>query len=98
MTLNQTRLDGPAPMDALLASLRRGFSLAGRLVLGAFIILAAGILAVATAVAGLVIASVALVIGLLGRMQVRRAARRETGAGPQMTLEARRTPRGWTVE
>lgn len=98
MTLNQTHRANAAPLDVLIASLRRGLGVAGRIALGAFIILAAGILAVATAVAGLAIAAVALVIGLMGRIHLAGRSHRRGRAGTSMTLDARRTSRGWTVE
>ncbi len=88
---------------AILA--RRGLSLLGQLVFGSLVILAAGVLALATAVIGLILALAALVIGLAsGRRRVFvYAAKPGTGKTPpadgrNVTLEARETPRGWTVE
>ncbi len=100
MTLNQTGNANALRLDSLIASLRHGLVIAGRVALGAFIIMAAGILAVATAVAGLAIAAVALVMGLMGRAYFSRRAstRARRQAGASMTLEAHRTARGWTVE
>lgn len=98
MTINQTRSHSGVHFEALAGSLRRGLSFAGRLILAAFIIIAAGILAVATAVAGLVLAVIALVIGLLGRRRLARAGRQQAEPGAGVTLDARRTARGWTVE
>ncbi len=61
------------------------------------VILAAGLLAVMTAVFGLVLAAIAILMRFAGRgaeMETRRR-RQQTG---RLTLEARRTARGWTVE
>lgn len=98
MTIQQKRYASNAFFEAFAGHLRRGLLLAGRLILGAFIIMAAGVLAVATAVAGLVITAIAVVIGLLGRRHLARERRPQSGSGSGVTLDAHRTPRGWTVE
>lgn len=71
----------------------------GRKLLIAFtVVLAAGMLAVITAIFGLVLASVAILMRFAGRntrFDVRRA---EPQSGSTLTLEAKRTARGWTVE
>ena len=81
----------------LLVFLRRLGGLAAKAVLAVAIIFAAGIIAVATAAAGLALALVALM------MRIFVGARNETSTPESnheqgLTLEARKTPHGWTVE
>ena len=68
-----------------------------RLGIGVMLILVAGFVALVTAFAGLVLALAALVFRSAGR---RAASGPVTAPDPSgnLTLEARRTPRGWTVE
>ena len=80
-----------------LAFLRRTFSLFIKTCLALAIIFAAGIIAVATAAAGIALALVALMmrvfVGPRGETNVQ-----EDANGQIITLEARKTPHGWTVE
>jgi hypothetical protein len=68
-------------------------------VLAVAIIFMAGLIAVATAAAGIALAAFALILRLSGSKdrdsQTHYEERAENGA---VTLEARKTPRGWTVE
>lgn len=71
--------------------------LLAQLCIGLLLVMFAGLIAVMTAIAGVLLASAALFM--------RYAGRRQTGGpvktrqeGDTLTLEARRTPRGWTVE
>ena len=71
-------------------------SLVAQLCIGLLLVLFASLLAVMTAIAGVLLASAALFMRYAGRKGPRTAAR-EPGDEP-LTLDARRTPRGWTVE
>lgn len=64
---------------------------------GLMLILVAGLVAVVTAVAGVTLAAVAIAMRLSAKRQAG-AARRPAMADGAITLEARPTPRGWTVE
>lgn len=101
MTANQTRTLGPSGFDGLFASLRNGLVFIAKLGVAGLLIVAAGILAVATAVVGLVIAGIALLLRFIGRRQAPVSVRtrpQENTDATGMTLEARRTHHGWTVE
>ena len=96
MTANQSR----NPVDDLFAGLAgaagafaRGVA---RLFLAVMIVLAAGLVAVAAAIAGLFLAAAALLMRYTGGRARPKPAR--AGSPEAMTLEARRTARGWTVE
>ena len=78
-----------------MTNLRAGLSFVAKLAIAGLLILAAGILAVATAVVGLVIAGIALLLRFVGRTGPRRTKWRE---GNTVTLEAHRTAHGWRVE
>lgn len=82
---------------AIYGFLRRGFNLAGKAFLAMALILAAGFIAVATAAAGLALALVALLMRIFVGPRADVTVQ-ENADGPVMTLEARKTPRGWTVE
>lgn len=86
----------------LLAFLRRAGSFALKAMLAIAIIFAAGIIAVATAAAGLALAAVALMMRLFGGTQDNprqdKTHMHEHMDGEGITLDARKTPRGWTVE
>tara|TARA_R100001079_G_scaffold85174_1_gene47945 strand:- start:159 stop:437 length:279 start_codon:yes stop_codon:yes gene_type:complete len=71
-------------------------SLVARLCIGLLLVLFAGLLAVMTAIAGVLLASAALFMRYAGRKGIRPHAR-DTAEEP-LILDARRTPRGWTVE
>lgn len=62
------------------------------------IIFMAGVIAIATAAAGIALAAVALMTRLSGKRSEPATVYRETADGDVITLEARKTPRGWTVE
>lgn len=77
-------------------ALRASLALLVQVVIGMMLVLTAGIVAVMTAVAGVLLGAAALVMRFAGGHH-KRAPRRDEGKEP-VTLEARRTPRGWTVE
>ncbi|MEL7031837.1 MAG: hypothetical protein AAGL97_03365 [Pseudomonadota bacterium] len=85
--------------ENLFALMRRIGNLFAKGVLAAAIIFMAGLIAVATAAAGIALAAFALILRLsgsnTGRTQTRYEERAENGT---VTLEAKKTPRGWTVE
>jgi len=78
-------------------TLRRIGEWSRRLLIAMAVILAAGILAVATAMFGLVLAAIAILMRFAGR-GVDLDSRRQGQQTGSLTLDARRTPRGWTVE
>lgn len=85
------------PLMGVFASLRAGLGFAAKILVGAVLVFFASLIAMMTAFAGLMLAAAAL---LLRYVAVRRPA--HSGAtrmdDAPITLEARRTPRGWTVE
>lgn len=85
----------PAGFD-FAATLRAGLALFLQVMIGMMLVLTAGIVAVMTALAGVLIGTAALVMRFAAGRRVRRHAQ-DTGH-EAVTLEARRTPRGWTVE
>jgi uncharacterized membrane protein (UPF0136 family) len=84
----------PRHSSSLLASLRAGVSLLAQVVIGAMLIFVASLVAMMTAFAGLLLAGAALVLRYAA---VRRPVPVRVKDAP-VTLQARRTPRGWTVE
>jgi hypothetical protein len=84
----------PSRSPGLLASLRAGLGFVAQLLIGALLIFVASAVAMMTAFAGLMIAGAAL---LLRYAAVRQPIPVRVKDAP-VTLQARRTPRGWTVE
>lgn len=83
----------------LLALLRRAGAFLTKGVLAVAIIFMAGMIAVATAVAGLALAAFAIILRLTGSRDDESQTRYEESAeNGTITLEAKKTPRGWTVE
>lgn len=82
----------------LYAILRVGGLWLAKGVLAMLIIFMAGLIAVATAMAGLALAGTAILIRLFGGARDENTVYHETTDGQAITLEARKTPRGWTVE
>ena len=83
----------------LFALLRRMGNLFMKGFLAVAIIMMAGILAVATAAAGIALAAYALILRLSGSSAERGQTRyEETAENGTITLDAKKTPRGWTVE
>jgi hypothetical protein len=80
------------------AALRRIGLLLGKALLAVMIIFMAGFIAIATAMAGLALAGTALLMRLFGGERGTTTTYHETTDGQGITLEARKTPRGWTVE
>jgi hypothetical protein len=92
--MDQTPPAQPAP--GLITSLRDGASFIAKLLIGAMLIFVASLVAMMTAFAGLMLAGAALVLRYVA---VRRPAPIPVRVNDQpVTLQARRTPRGWTVE
>lgn len=80
--------------DRLVAFLRESGTFLVQILIGFLVLLAAGAFAVMTAFAGVMLAFAALVMRFAGQRQVKDAPA-ETST---VTLDARPTPRGWTVE
>ena len=86
-------------LTGLLPALRQMGRWLSRGLLGLAIVLMAGILTIATAAAGIVLAALALIMRLSGTSAERDKTHFDARAeGEGLTLEARKTPRGWTVE
>ena len=83
---------------AQLAVLRHVFRWLLRGALALAIILLAGMLAVATAFAGLALARGAILLRLFARHQAGQTPPDVPSSAQGLTLNAKRTPRGWTVE
>lgn len=85
------------PIASLLTALRLGVALAVQVLAGLLLLLVAGLVALVTAIAGITLAGAAIAMRLTAS---RRAGAAQTApvADGAITLEARRTPRGWTVE
>lgn len=86
------------PVSSLFNALRMMVALGAQLLAGLMLILVAGLVALVTAIAGITLATAAIAM----RLAASRKARSPESAAPMpegaITLEARRTPRGWTVE
>lgn len=96
MTATQTSPIGfPHNMYAMF---RRIGLLLGKSVLAVAIILMAGFIAIATAMIGIALAGTALLMRLFGGSRDTNTTYDEMVDGQGITLEARKTPRGWTVE
>lgn len=92
--MDQTR--PPSRPHSLLASLGAGLGLVAQILVGALLIFVASLVAMMTALAGIMIAGAALVLRYVA---VRRSAPVSIRVkDAPVTLQARRTPRGWTVE
>lgn len=85
----------PTRTPGLLASLRASLVFVAQLLVGAILIFVASFIAMMTAFAGLVLASAALVLRYVVRQPAPIPVRVKDAP---VTLQARRTPRGWTVE
>lgn len=100
MTAQDTHSQGPSMSgfgQAAMDMIRGAGDWMRRLLIAFAVILAAGLLAVATAMFGLLLAAIAVLMRFTGRHYPQRPARAST-SDAKITLEARRTPRGWTVE
>lgn len=80
----------------LAGAARGGIALFIQVLIGMLLVAAAGVFAVMTAIAGLILAGAALVMRFSGGRPA--SARQPHSDDEPMTLNARRTPRGWTVE
>ncbi|MEL6859758.1 MAG: hypothetical protein AAFO74_15325 [Pseudomonadota bacterium] len=93
---------GTAPIGFphnLLAMMRRLANLFAKGVLAVAIVLMAGVIAVATAAAGIALAIFAVILRLSGSSaEEQRTHYQESAENGTITLEAKKTPRGWTVE
>ncbi len=94
MTADTAARHPRAFLDAAFDLFHQAAALAARLVLGFLMVLAAGVVAVAMATAALLLAGAAIVFRFTRRPRPPRSPVSPDG----ITLEARRTARGWTVE
>lgn len=86
----------PSPSPDPLASLRSGLGFAARMLIGALLICVASAVAMMTALAGLMLAAAALTLRFVAVRQPAPIPVRIKDT--PVTLQARRTPRGWTIE
>mmetsp|Transcript_1972 Transcript_1972/g.2437 ORF Transcript_1972/g.2437 Transcript_1972/m.2437 type:complete len:98 (-) Transcript_1972:23-316(-) len=85
--------------ENLFALLRNMGNFLAKGILALAIIFMAGLIAVATAAAGIALAAFALILRISGSNAGERNTRyEETAENGTVTLEAKKTPRGWTVE
>lgn len=84
-----------SPATSFFTALRTAAALATQLLIGMLLILVAGMVALMTAIAGVTLAAAALAMRYTAP---RASSRKPAGEVEGVTLEARRTPRGWTVE
>ena len=83
---------------SFFGSVKRLFAIIATFVVGALVLMAAGVVAIATAIVGLIIAFVAMFMRFGAyRRPAPQEARANTGSEDGV-LEARRTARGWTVD
>lgn len=80
----------------MLASFRVGLGFATQVLVGAVLVFFASLIAMMTALAGLMLAAAALLLRYVSQRTPARIPARVEEA--PVTLNARRTPRGWTVE
>ncbi len=97
MTANASARFTDNALARLGEGIQAGLRLLARIVLGGLFIVAAGIVALATAGLGLLIAFAAIIMRL-SRSGKRDGARPGPQAADGFVLEARRSARGWTVE
>lgn len=95
--MTATQINPNSFLTSLMQGMRQGLRWFAKGMVAVSLVVLAGMLAVMTAIAGLVIAAVALMIRLIGpKAHPHTIEIKEDGEG--LTLEARKTPRGWTVE
>lgn len=92
----QTHPSSAPSLRNLFAMLRTAAALGLQVVIGALLILVAGMAALMTAIAGVTLAAAALAMRFVTPARPRTPV--AVPAEGAVTLEARRTPRGWTVE
>ena len=80
-----------------LASLRAGLAVMLKVAMGGLVVIAAGILAVALAMVGMILAAVAVTYRIVSGAP-EKTVQEPSADGDGMILEARRTAHGWTVE
>ncbi len=73
-------------------------SLVAKLAFGALLIVAAGVIAITTAIFGIIIAFFAILLSLIMKAGGAKTASPRDANGSNDILEARRTSHGWTVD
>lgn len=94
-TLPPPRATGSLP--GVFASLRAGLGFATQVLVGAVLVFFASLIAMMTALAGLMLAAAALLLRYVAQRRPAAVRPAHVEDAP-ITLNARRTPRGWTVE
>lgn len=104
MTANGTAGGSMNPMESVLALLYKAGRLIRQVMLGGLFVVAAGVVAVATAFLGVLVTIAALVFRFSGRRPMSpkgaagNARKNQDAQSAPVTLEARQTGEGWTVE
>ena len=100
MTANGTAGGSMNLMGGVLALLHRAGRLIRQVLLGGLFIVAAGIVALATTFLGVLVAIAALIFRFSGRKPAAAGSAHSTQSADSspVTLEARQTGEGWTVE
>ena len=97
-------ISGPMTFGGgLFGSIKRVIALVAAFAVGALVLMAAGIVAIATAVVGLIIAFVAMLLRAGAykggrRGSAGRTSQTDATPGGAAVLNAKRTARGWTVD
>jgi len=95
MTSETTAPNSSFDPRELFSSLRAGFAMILKVIMGSMVVVAAGILAVSVAMVGLILAAVAVCYRMVAGVPSAPTAEAD---GNGVILEARNTPHGWTVE
>lgn len=102
MTQAQMPFSGSDPLQAIWGFIRRTGSMIAKFSIGALLIMAAGVAALATAMVGLILAMAAIILRSTAKRRMARAGGNPSASNAGNTggdvLEARRTARGWTVD
>lgn len=85
------------PPSGFTSAVRATAGFLAQVMIGVMLVAAAGLVAVMTAFAGLMLGAAALVMRFASMRAPAAAVTGPVSEGP-VTLNARRTPRGWTVE
>lgn len=88
----------PGLLQKILVWISRIGQFLGRALVAFSIIIAAGLLTVAAAVSAITLACMAIIIRLLNKPQTSNTASPDHPDDDGVTLNARKTARGWTVE
>lgn len=83
---------------SFFGSVKRLFAVVATFAVGALVLMAAGVVAIATAIVGLIIACVAMFMRFASHSKPQPQRARAYASSEDGVLEARRTARGWKVD